>query len=95
MFRGINAFAAEINYSNTPKYLGTKLTRTNSNQIDGSLNCQLRNAGINPLTCNDVTSARLMKSCAQARHVPTANPVGITKCAQTHSQSLKLFQTNL
>ena len=92
---GINAFFVEINYSNVPRYLGTKLTRTNSNQIDGSLHCQLRYAGTNPLTGNDVASARLMKSCASDRHVPTANPVGITKCVQTHSESFKLFQTNL
>ncbi len=92
---GINAFAAEISYSNVPRYLGTKLTRTNSNQIDGSLHCQLHNAGIYPLTGNDVASALFMKSCAQDRHVSTVNPVGITKCVQTHSQSFKLFQTNL
>lgn len=84
MFRGINAFAAEINYSNVPRYLGTKLTRTNSNQNDGSFHCQLRNAGINSLTGNGVTSARFMKSCTQARRVPTVNLVGITKCVQTH-----------
>ena len=69
MSRGITAFAAEINYSNASKYLGAKLTRTNSNQIDGSLNCQLRNAGTNPLIGNDVASARFMKPCAQARRV--------------------------
>lgn len=95
MFRGINPFAAEIIYSNVPKYLGIKLTRTNSNLIDGSLHCQLRNAGTKPLTGNGVTGARFMKSCAQERHVSTVNPVGITKCVQTHSESFKLFQTNL
>ena len=84
MSRSITTFAAETNYSNVLRYLGTKLTRTNSNQIDGSLHCQLRNAGTNPLTGNDVTCARLIKPCAQARHVHAVNPVRITKCAQTH-----------
>ena len=62
MFRGINAFAAEISYSNVSRYLGTKLTRTNSNQIYGNLHCQLRNAGIKPLIGNGVAGAQLMSA---------------------------------
>lgn len=94
MSRGINTFVAEINYSSVPRYLGAKLTRTNSNQIDGSLYCQLRNAGTDPLTGNDVASARLMKPCTQARRVPTVNSVGINiMCSNTFTE-FKVFQTN-
>ena len=76
--RGITTFAAAINYSNAPKYLGAKLTRTNSNQTDGSLDCQLCNAGIGPLTGNDGASARSIKPRAEARRVPAAKQWELT-----------------
>lgn len=76
--RGITAFAAEINYSKVPRYLGAKFTLIHSNQTAGSLHCQLHNAGISPLTGNDGASARSIKPRDQARRVPAVKSVGIT-----------------
>lgn len=77
MFFGISASVAELNYTGAPRFLGAKSTIIYSNLTTGSLSFQLRNAGSNPLTDNDVTYARHIKPRVQARHVPAVNSVGV------------------